>query len=423
MQKAILLVFSTFLFSLQIIIAQTACGDRYQTDIFTDVTVTQDVQYGSNTDAAGELKNLIFDFYEPTNDVLAARPLIIWAHGGAFVTGNENASDIITLCEAFSKKGYVNASINYRLLSTPYILEQVAAGVPVEDVFFDGVVKAVGDMKAAIRFFRQDAANENIYNIDPTQIYIGGASAGAMTAIHAAYLNEAADFDNYTVLDAMQFINANGGFEGNSGNDGYSSAVSGVINLCGAIASVDFMQANEAPIVSIHGDEDSIVPYALGYSSANGIDIIEMQGSFLINEQANSLGINSALWTLVGEEHMAHANDANFPQTISFISDFLYPLIECESISQCSTPTNQSELAIGSTTLTLGWNDIAAADSYQIAGKKQGGTWQIFSANTNPRSFSGLQPNKTYQWAVRSVCADGEKSEWSDVRTFTTAAN
>ena len=86
----------------------------------------------------------------------------------------------------------------------------------------------------------------------------------------------------------------------------------------------------------------------------------------------------------------------------------------------CDTPTNHTELAIGATTLTLGWDDVTAANSYEIAGRKQGGNWGIYPAATNPRSFSGVQPNTTYQWAVRSVCDDGEKSEWSAVRTFTT---
>ena len=88
----------------------------------------------------------------------------------------------------------------------------------------------------------------------------------------------------------------------------------------------------------------------------------------------------------------------------------------------CDTPTNHTELAIGATTITLGWDDVTAANSYQIAGRKQGGNWSVYNANTNPRTFSGIQPNTTYQWAVRSVCDDGEKSEWSAVRTFTTAA-
>ena len=330
MKKAILSILSLFLATTQIAVAQNDCGDRFQTPIFSDVTVTQDVPYGSNTEAGGTLKDLKFDFYEPTGDDLEKRPLIIWAHGGSFLGGDENSGDIVELCEEFSKRGYVNASINYRLLSFPYILGQISAGVPIDEVFFDGVVKAVGDMRAAVRFFRQDAATDNIYNIDPNQIYVGGASAGAVMAIHTAYLTTESDFDNYTALDGMQYINANGGFEGDSGNDGYSSAVSGVVNLCGAAGSVDFIQANEVPIVSIHGDADNTVPYATDLVSVSGFDVIEMDGSFTINQHANDIGLQSELWTLPNQDHMAHSNATNFPQTVEFVSEFLYPLIICE---------------------------------------------------------------------------------------------
>ena len=422
MQKTIFTLLTTFLFFLQTIIAQTACGDRYQTDVFTDFTVTQDIQYGSNVDVEGNNKILKFDFYEPTGDDLAARPLIIWAHGGAFVAGNENSIDIVNLCEAFSRKGYVNASINYRLLSNEYIAAQLGAGVPLEEIFFDAVVKAVGDMRAAVRFFRKDAATDNIYHIDPNQIYVGGASAGGFMALHTAYLTTESDFDNYTIVDGMQFVNANGGFEGNSGNAGYSSAVSGAINLCGAIGSPDFMQANEVPVVSIHGDADTVVPYDSASPDANGFGEIELYGSFFVHQQANLLGIHNALWTLEGEEHMAHANASNFPQTVSFIGDFLYPLIEGESLAVCIMPTNHTETTVGSTNVTLSWASIEGADSYEIAGKKQGTNWNVYAVSSNPRTFNGLKPNTTYKWAIRSVCADGEKSEWSEVRTFTTLA-
>ena len=346
MKKAILSALSIFVVCTQISLAQNDCGDRYQSPIFSDITVTQDVPYGSNFDAQGNLKDLKFDFYEPANDDVELRPLIIWAHGGSFLGGDENSGDIVDLCEEFTKRGYVNASINYRLLSFPYILGQIGAGVPVDEVFFDGVVKAVFDMKAAIRFFRQDAANENIYKIDPNQIYVGGASAGAIMAIHAAYLTEESDFDNYTILDGMEFINASGGFEGDSGNEGYSSAVSGVINLCGAVGSIDFIQADEVPIVSIHGSADGTVPYETGFASASGFNVIEMDGSFTIDQHANNIGLNSELWTLSGQDHMAHASAANFPQTVEFVSEFLYPLIICENNTGLADDLNKGQVSI-----------------------------------------------------------------------------
>ncbi|OWY22743.1 hypothetical protein BVG80_10065 [Sphingobacteriales bacterium TSM_CSM] len=325
------------LFFTNLLFAQ--CGDRYMSPIFSSVTTVANVQYGSNITAEGQNKILQFDFYEPQGDTLSARPLIILAHGGTFVAGDENSADIVFLCQEFAKRGYACASINYRLLSTTYAITAMLSG-QLTNVFFDEVVKAVTDMRAAIRYFRQDAATGNAYRIDPNQIFVGGASAGAITAIHAAYLSSESDFDNYTLAGVvpMDYINSNGGFEGTSGNAGYSSAVSGIINLCGALGSVTFMQAGEVPVVSLHGDADSVVPYGTGSANAFGIPVIQVDGSLIVHQRADELNIPNDLLTFPGEDHMAHDNPANRPQSVAFITNFLYNLVDCSNLQVGITP-------------------------------------------------------------------------------------
>ncbi|OWY25479.1 T9SS C-terminal target domain-containing protein [Sphingobacteriales bacterium UPWRP_1] len=319
------------------------CGDRYMMPVFSSVSTVANVQYGSNITAEGQNKILQFDFYEPQGDTLSARPLIILAHGGTFVAGDENSADIVFLCQEFAKRGYACASINYRLLSTTYALTAMLSG-ELTNVFFDEVVKAVTDMRAAIRYFRQDAANGNAYRIDPNQIFVGGASAGAITALHAAYLSSESDFDNYTLAGVvpMDYINSNGGFEGTSGNAGYSSAVSGIINLCGALGSVTFMQAGEVPVVSLHGDADSVVPYGTGSANAFGIPVIQVDGSEIIQQRANELNIPNDLLTFPGQDHMAHDSPANRPQSVAFITNFLYNLVDCSNLQVGITPTHNT---------------------------------------------------------------------------------
>ncbi len=330
-----LLLSLCLLFSFQAISAQ--CGDRFDLEIFGDeeIEVTQNVQYGENVTIAGSNMSLEFDFYEPANDTMQARPLIIWAHGGTFIAGDENSADIVDMCNAFTKRGYVNASINYRLLDLDFtaLVGQALSG-EITDTFYEEVVRAVADMRAAVRFFRQDAATDNVYRVDPDQIFVGGASAGAITAVHVAYLHEEADFDGFTTIDdPMANIEANGGFEGDSGNPGYPSTVSGVVNLCGAIGSAEsFIQEGEVPIVSLHGDADGTVPYATGSAMAFGFPIIEMDGSLIIKNRADEVGIYNDLFTIAGGNHMAHASASNLANSISFVSDFLYPLIDCTAV-------------------------------------------------------------------------------------------
>ncbi|MGB1205833.1 MAG: choice-of-anchor V domain-containing protein [Chitinophagales bacterium] len=70
--------------------------------------------------------------------------------------------------------------------------------------------------------------------------------------------------------------------------------------------------------------------------------------------------------------------------------------------------------------VTLSWDDTGA-DSYELAGRKQGGTTKFFPATTQTsRTFtSGLLPNTTYQWSVRSIC-NGETTAWAPVQSFMT---
>ena len=58
---------------------------------------------------------------------------------------------------------------------------------------------------------------------------------------------------------------------------------------------------------------------------------------------SNDIGLNNALWTLPGQDHMAHASAANFPQTVEFVSEFLYPLIICEDNTGIFSATNEKE--------------------------------------------------------------------------------
>jgi para-nitrobenzyl esterase len=95
--------------------AQTACTGRYASDFFTNYTTTSAITYGSNVTYSGTTKILKLDLYQPTGDTSSARPLIIWAHGGSFIGGTSTDADVVALSQRFAKKGYVCASINYRV--------------------------------------------------------------------------------------------------------------------------------------------------------------------------------------------------------------------------------------------------------------------------------------------------------------------
>jgi hypothetical protein len=113
----------------------------------------------------------------------------------------------------------------------------------------------------------------------------GGVSAGAITVVNAAYLDQQDEIPDF-LLDDMDNL---GGFEGLSGNLGYDSSFYGVVNLCGAIGDKNWIIEDDIPIVSMHGDQDDIVPYDDNLVTLFGLNV-QVDGSYVINERMHELG-------------------------------------------------------------------------------------------------------------------------------------
>lgn len=153
-------------------------------------------------------RSQMLDVYEP--DVAAshvtgsARPLIIWIHGGGWYSGDKSAPPGMALLP----RGYVVASINYRLSSEALFPAQIF------------------DCKAAIRFLR---ANAREFNIDPSRIGVWGDSAGGQLAALLGTTNGRAEY------------------EGSEGTLGVSSSVQAV---CDWFGPSDFLQAADVRLTS-----------------------------------------------------------------------------------------------------------------------------------------------------------------------------
>lgn len=297
--------------------AQPCNGGRYASNIFSTVDVTSDIMYGQNVSANGNTTDLLLDVYEPNGDTETARPLIIWTHGGSFIGGTKTDGDMVTLATDFAEKGFVCASINYRLgMLPPDSINAIKA-----------LLRAVQDLKAAVRFFYKDRATTNTYKIDTTKIFLAGTSAGALTSTHFAYLDKACEVEYYmdpTTLASM------GGMEGDSGNPGYSTDIIGVMSGAGSLASYGFMEPGDVPLCSVHGDADAVVPYNRDFASVSIFDIIVMDGSRMLHEQANAIGVQSHLYTFYGQGHVPYAGNAAYMDTtINFYRDFVIDVMGC----------------------------------------------------------------------------------------------
>lgn len=312
--------------------AQPCTGGRYATDVFTAATKTSNLQYGQNVSFNGSNTNLTLDFYEPTGDTETKRPLIILAHGGSFQFGSSADGDISYLCETFAKKGFACASINYRKGFFP--LDSANA--------VRAVLRAVQDMKAAVRYFYKDSKEGiNQFKIDTNNIFVGGSSAGAITALHLAYLDKSCELNPYIPQAALDGL---GGIEGNSGNPCYSSKVKGVINLCGALASYGWLEEGDLPFVSVHGTMDETVKYNRGLVNP-GVPLIYLDGSRVLFEQAEAVGVDNKFFTFRGAPHVPYTgNQAYMDTTVNIVRDYLVEQLGC-SVAPLQLPNTPSETA------------------------------------------------------------------------------
>jgi acetyl esterase/lipase len=316
--KSIFTALLVLLAGLQAATAQIdTTGGRYYRPVFANVTVTSNITYGSAVAHTGATQTLLMDVYQPTGDVLARRPVIIFAHGGGFVGGSKTDAYMVNICTRMARLGYVTASIGYRLgfpvtgLAAPADTPQVARAA----------IRGGQDMRAAVRFFRRDAATANLYRIHPGYIVVGGSSAGGFMALQNGYLDRDSEVPAYVNIAAL------GGVEGQSGNPGFSSAVLAVLNLSGATERADYIEPGNAPLYSAHGTRDATVPFLQGRVGSL-LPPKYVVGSGRLHPRASAVGVPNFLRTLRGAGHVPfESNTAYADTTFRDIRDFLRPLL------------------------------------------------------------------------------------------------
>lgn len=265
-------------------------------------------------------QSLTMDIYKPVADssLPERHPLLFLLHGGAFYVGDKEDSCIRGLCRYFASTGYVAVSANYRL-----------GFMPTKGAIERAGYMALQDAHAAMRFLVDSAEK---YGIDTSQIYVGGASAGAITALNLAFMRDS-DRPRTTQGSGRRNLGAIAS-SGNSSKATFN--IKGVANMWGAVNSLSLLNNNRCAIVSFHGDKDLVVPYDIGYPFSDisrqlGKMMFEqMYGSAQINVRASEIGMRSKLYTYEGEGHslQRHAdgswNQSNWKSIRDRMCTFFY---------------------------------------------------------------------------------------------------
>lgn len=282
--------------------AQDFCPEcRYTVEVFSEVD-TVSVPFASGLNSLGQVQDLAMTIYQPRGDAEEKRPVLVFAFGGAFLTGDRFERHAQLACERFAKAGYVAVSIDYRI-GFDY-LYGVLNGPNKEAmrVFF----RAMQDLRAAVQYMRYSAAElGNPYRIDTSMVFTGGASSGAITALMTQYVDRPEELAEIANLSAIDLY---GGFYATSANGPHSAYPwhsKGVVNIAGAMPESHWIEPGNVPLLSAHGDQDQTVPYA----DAAVLNIvlplanIQFKGSYLLDQRAKQIGVCSHLYTMVGEDH------------------------------------------------------------------------------------------------------------------------
>jgi predicted esterase len=256
---------------------------RYRDQVFNNVTVMSNLQYGSAPDAQGNPVPLMLDMYRPTGDTQTSRPALVWVHGGSFTGGDKTNLVPVDVANTFAKLGYVVVSINYRLLGSNCIANPSGCTA--------AAIEAKRDAQAAVRWLRANAAT---YGIDPTRVGIGGESAGAITATLVGLLSEDV---------------------GTSGNPGWPSTVGGFVSVSGGVPTASVASPGDAPGLFFHGTADNIVPDAWSVNTAIAMlnagvaAFLEVQdgAGHVPWAQYRTLYLQQADWFLYHSLDLAHA--------------------------------------------------------------------------------------------------------------------
>ena len=252
-----------------------------------DYTVKEekDIFFGKVTGYAGNTDSLFMDLYKPMGDDNCKRPCLVMVHGGAFIEGNRSEVSLVSICREMAKKGYVVASIDYRLgnhkrnFYTPYALCDNFSNRCIYVADSSEVIRALyrgmQDTKGAIRFLKERASQDST---DTENFFVGGESAGGFIATTVGFMDLASekpadcaaisdaptpDNDLISCIDNTYSLTRPdlGPVEGTLNIGTWDASVKGIANFYGGLHNLDLIHYGvDTPAVYLfHQSSDLIV--------------------------------------------------------------------------------------------------------------------------------------------------------------------
>lgn len=208
------------------------CGDDQADRYVAEIFQVAPVETTTYTDS------LQVDIYRPAQDPASCPVGVVWVHGGGFTQASRDGTAEQAWGAALARRGYLVASIDYRLgTGEPFGLDQAQSDPQDQAVVND----AIADARSALGWIVDNADD---LGVDPDRSAVGGTSAGAMIALGAGLTADA------------------------------GTRPCTIVSIAG---DLDPGWVGDAPpaVLLIHGDADQLVPYG---SSADAQAALQEKG-------------------------------------------------------------------------------------------------------------------------------------------------
>lgn len=299
-----------------------------------DFSQEVDVEYGVAPNYEGTNVSLKMNIFKPVGDENTQRPLVVMIHGGGFYAGHRN--DFNELCQWYAERGYVAATISYRLGLHPSFLPVLADDY---HEMIRAIYRGMQDTRGAIRFLKGRAEQDST---DVSRVAVMGGSAGGFIALHTAYMDQPEEKPtSANSLNSVGFVPRPdlGPIEGTLNLNGFDTEVQAAINIFGGLRDTSLITSpNDPPLYAYHQSGDPVVhchrakPY---WQDLPGTNNPILDGSCAIQAKTEQLGFapeNAQFHFNDGSEHDIH----DILQIDEEIAEFL-------NFHFCSTITSTKE--------------------------------------------------------------------------------
>jgi para-nitrobenzyl esterase len=328
---------------ISVVSAQNCTEDYTQSQY--EYVAEYDVFYGKAQRFNGGWDSLRMNIFKPVGDDNVQRPLLIMVHGGGFYGGNRGQFD--ALCQWYAQRGYVTATISYRLgfnkllFDYPFTFDQ--------HEIIRAIYRGMQDTRGAIRFLKGRAEQDST---DTNRIALVGGSAGGFIALAATYIDlpsekpSSAGSISPFVFDPRPDL---GPIEGTLNLNGHNTDVVAVVNIFGGMIDTSHVTSpNDPALYSYHQTLDPVV--ACGYNKPYwAIPLVpdnypSVYGSCVMNQRFENLGFAPENWQSyihTGDQHDVH----DIILIDSLIAEFLNNQL-CEVVTNVSEQNTQIDFSI-----------------------------------------------------------------------------